>query len=105
MFIVLLFSMFNIVIQTTDPCQDGNHKVMNDVEWRNSAAANTLAHCDRRLDRGWYRIDSKAGSDMPTFCPQMNRCGTVFPVWLNGKGHYSISSSKTHGCVVQVLSQ
>ena len=82
--------MYNIAIQTTDPCQDGNHTVMYDVEWRNSAAATTLAHCDRRLEEGWYRIDSKAGSDMPTSCPQMNRCGTVYPVWLDGKGHYSI---------------
>ena len=41
--------------------------------------------CDRHLVEGWYRAVSGAGGDMPTVSPGFNHCGTVYPIWLNGK--------------------
>ncbi|XP_063416011.1 uncharacterized protein LOC134697657 [Mytilus trossulus] len=39
---------------------------------------------DDRLATGWYRSNLTAGSDMTKDCPLLMRCGTTFPIWLNG---------------------
>ncbi|PFX27261.1 Oncoprotein-induced transcript 3 protein [Stylophora pistillata] len=40
--------------------------------------------CDRGLSHGWYRFRGAAGTQMPSSCVGMNRCGTHAPGWLNG---------------------
>ncbi|CAG2228915.1 unnamed protein product [Mytilus edulis] len=39
---------------------------------------------DVLLTNGWYRIISSIGDDMPTDPPDSLKCGTWFPIWLNG---------------------
>ncbi|VDI38471.1 Hypothetical predicted protein, partial [Mytilus galloprovincialis] len=39
---------------------------------------------DDFLESGWYRIESAAGENMPTEPPGSLRCGTWYPIWLNG---------------------
>ena len=48
-----------------------------------------IAISDDRLDPGWYRIISGAGTEMPTEAPGTFRCKTWYPIWLNGKDNYS----------------
>ena len=49
-----------------------------------------IAISDDRLDPGWYRIFSGAGTEMPTEAPGTFRCKTWYPIWLNGKDNYSV---------------
>lgn len=42
--------------------------------------------CDRYLPWGWYRFTSYTGGEIPEEIVPENRCGTHFPIWLNG-GH------------------
>ena len=41
--------------------------------------------CDSGLSSGWYRLEGKAGNQMPESCVKMRRCGTHAPGWLRGK--------------------
>ena len=73
-----------------DPCLSSHHTVLNDMEFRSTGykmAPDEVARCDRRLAAGWYRMRSKAGEDMPTTCPTKGACGTLYPVWMNGKNN------------------
>lgn len=42
-------------------------------------------HSDHNLEMNWYRIISDNGDMMPTNAPGLMHCGTVNPIWLNGK--------------------
>ena len=49
-----------------------------------------IAISDDRLEPGWYRIISAAGTEMPTEAPGTFRCKTWYPIWLNGIDNYSL---------------
>ena len=57
--------------------------------WRSTAYENDdYEHydlCDRNLEPGWYRAVTNAGGDMPQAAPGFSRCGTVYPIWLQGR--------------------
>ena len=40
--------------------------------------------CDNELEKGWYRFEGEAGTRMPTTRVHKDKCGTIFPGWLNG---------------------
>ncbi|CAC5411168.1 unnamed protein product [Mytilus coruscus] len=40
---------------------------------------------DTYLNEGWYRIISANGDKMPSSPPGTMHCGTIYPIWLNGK--------------------
>lgn len=40
---------------------------------------------DHDLETKWYRIISDNGDIMPNFAPGYKHCGTVNPIWLNGR--------------------
>lgn len=50
-----------------------------------------VAISDNFLSEGWYRFESGAGNDMVTSAPSLATCGTLYPVWLNGKFNVKIS--------------
>lgn len=59
-----------------------------DVVRRSSAYILTptdTAICDSFLDEKWYRLDSLAGNDIVQTCPPVTHCGTLYPLWMNGK--------------------
>lgn len=67
-----------------DPCLEENYQTLDD--WQRSVN-NTINGnlCDNRLTPGWYRPMSIVGNTMPTECTQNGfRCGTTYPIWLNG---------------------
>ncbi|XP_063417511.1 oncoprotein-induced transcript 3 protein-like [Mytilus trossulus] len=39
---------------------------------------------DTRLTQDWYRIEMNTGSLLPNQSPGTFRCGTFYPIWLNG---------------------
>ena len=42
--------------------------------------------CDDALDfSGWYRFMGAAGTQMSTSCAPKDRCGTRWPLWMNGE--------------------
>jgi hypothetical protein len=49
-----------------------------------------IAISDDRLEPGWYRIISAAGTEMPTEAPGTFRCKTWYPIWLDGIDNYSL---------------
>ena len=49
-----------------------------------------IAISDDRLEPGWYRIISAAGTEMPTEAPGTFRCKTGYPIWLDGIDNYSL---------------
>ena len=46
--------------------------------------------CDRSLPWGWYRFTSYVGGQMPTSLVRQYHCGTVAPIWIQGK-HPSVA--------------
>lgn len=44
-----------------------------------------VAISDNFLSEGWYRFQSGAGNNMVTSAPSIAMCGTLYPVWLDGK--------------------
>ena len=75
-------------IQGLDPCLDGNHRNLTNSESRSTdytVPEGQTACCDRRMDEAWYRVISQNGGDMPTSCAAVNSCGTLYPIWMNGK--------------------
>ncbi|XP_074606878.1 uncharacterized protein LOC141859885 [Acropora palmata] len=43
------------------------------------------AKCDNKLETKWYRFQGQAGRKLATICPQVHRCNTDVPGWMNGK--------------------
>lgn len=90
MFYAISAVIFTIQISLSDAEFDAcsNYTLMKYVDRR--AVANELdfgnanAISDDFLDSGWYRIQSEAGEHMPTEPPGSFRCGTWYPIWLNG---------------------
>ena len=42
--------------------------------------------CDDVLDfSSWYRFAGAAGTQLSTSCVPMHRCGTEFPLWMDGE--------------------
>ncbi|XP_078357282.1 LOW QUALITY PROTEIN: uncharacterized protein LOC144642166 [Oculina patagonica] len=65
----------------------------NTLEERDRAVGNTNRSpikCDSSLKEGWYRFRGNAGNEMPSSCPEKQRCGTHAPGWLNGS-HPSVA--------------
>ncbi|XP_037400167.1 uncharacterized protein LOC108435028 [Pygocentrus nattereri] len=68
---------------TIDPCY--SYTALNDT-WRSSTDSTTNSHCDANVNWvGWYRLFYQGQSaKMPESCVSSYRCGTMFPIWLNG---------------------
>ncbi|XP_021374040.1 uncharacterized protein LOC110463614 isoform X4 [Mizuhopecten yessoensis] len=67
-----------------DPCQIALHTL--DVYGRSTACPyyGKNGQCDSSLTERWYRVDLP----MVTTCPDINSCGTSYPVWLNGSSGF-----------------
>lgn len=50
-------------------------------EWKSGQNA----ICDRALTWGWYRFVSYVGEKMPEKKVDTKHCGTIHPIWMNGK--------------------
>ena len=51
------------------------------------------AKCDNNLETKWYRFQGQAGKKLTTTCPQIHRCNTDIPGWMNGK-HPTVEDGK-----------
>ncbi|XP_064619608.1 von Willebrand factor D and EGF domain-containing protein-like [Lineus longissimus] len=72
-------------VQSQDPCLPGNHQEINQPERSINYTTDPLkVSCDKYMSPGWYRFTSPAGWEMPTECVPQMRCGTMFPIWLQG---------------------
>ncbi|XP_052073138.1 von Willebrand factor D and EGF domain-containing protein-like isoform X3 [Mytilus californianus] len=68
-----------------DPCNPGNNRLLDEPTRSVNYALgpNDPDLCDRRLLREeWYRIPENG--NIATECPAILRCGSLYPVWLNG---------------------
>lgn len=74
-----------ISIFIDEPCLPANYKTIN--QWERSVGNLKGGQiCDNILKPGWYRPVSLAGNAMPTDCQKNGlKCGTMFPIWMNGK--------------------
>ena len=70
-----------------DCCSQGNHKVLNDSRRRVEShwKPGQTPLCDKDLPPGWYRFASFVGRQLPTNRVSINHCGTMAPIWLDGK--------------------
>jgi len=76
-----------IGVYFSDPACDTT-KQIND--WKRSEAYAPLLNdtniCDSFLEKGWYRVTSKAGQEMPRKCPLFGyRCCTDNSIWLSNR--------------------
>lgn len=61
-------------------------KPVQEIVWAGYQMTGTdLAISDNFLSEEWYRFQSGAGNDMVTSAPSIAMCGTLYPVWLDGK--------------------
>ncbi|XP_076111545.1 von Willebrand factor D and EGF domain-containing protein-like [Mytilus galloprovincialis] len=69
-----------------DPCT--NHSLIENEEKRSSAYTynfdTDFAFSDDALEEGWYKVISKSGTEIPTEAPDTFKCGTWYPIWLDG---------------------
>jgi len=69
-------------------CQQDSYKELNNSrrsersQWK--PGQTPLCDKDYVTVSGWYRFTSFVGEKMPTYKVDMKRCGTRFPIWLNG---------------------
>lgn len=65
------------------------HYVLQSNQYKRSSGyqmtGTDVAISDNFLFEGWYRFQSGAGNDMVTSAPPIAMCGTLYPVWLDGK--------------------
>lgn len=40
---------------------------------------------DEMINKTWYRVISENGEEMAKYPPGVLHCGTINPIWLNGK--------------------
>lgn len=61
-----------------------------------------IAFSDNFLSEGWYRFNSRAGNDIVTWAPSIYQCGTIYPVWMQGKhqNNFEVLDMKVHICTV-----
>ena len=85
---MLLLYQLDVIVSQTDPCNSNNHKRLEEAKRSAGYSLNLtnseIAISDDRLDPGWYRVISDAGTEMPTEAPGPFRCKTWHPIWLNG---------------------
>lgn len=86
-----------------------NYKLQSNQYKRSSGyqlTANDVAISDNFLSEGWYRFKSRAGNDMVTSAPSLTKCGTIYPVWLNGSlPNIGDDIVNTTACVVGVAEE
>ncbi|CAG2250027.1 UMOD [Mytilus edulis] len=87
--LTLLFGLGGIIflkgIICQDPCNEINHQLLKGQ----TRSVNYVLgqhesdECDRLfLTEGWYRVPENG--NIATECPEMLRCGSLYPTWLNG---------------------
>lgn len=73
-------------IPAFDPCYE--YLTISNEEKRspfyNFDLNNGIPISDERLTQDWYRIEMNTGSLIPNQSPGAFRCGTFYPIWLNG---------------------
>lgn len=69
-----------------DPCNPGSYKVLDTYDRLVANSDLSSLRCDQYdlTLPDWYRFTGNGGDKMPTKCPNILRCGTVAPGWLNG---------------------
>ncbi|XP_071123915.1 uromodulin-like [Mytilus edulis] len=82
-----------------EPCLPANYKTIN--QWERSVGNLKGGQiCDNILKPGWYRPVSLAGNAMPTDCQKNGlKCGTMFPIWMNGTHPAANKISNVTACV------
>ena len=61
-----------------------NYTVLSEADRAQGNAQPPHNRSDEGLVTGWYRFQGAAGDRMPDKCVVNYRCGTNYPVWLNG---------------------
>jgi len=87
----LMLLLLGVLVAPTlsqpDPCDPVNYNELNEPHrstgYKHGFPEKPL--CDIHLAEGWYRFTSGAGGRMPESCPDRLSCGTVVPIWMNGK--------------------
>ncbi|XP_071123860.1 mucin-22-like [Mytilus edulis] len=83
--IILFIFTGHITFSTSEPCADYVLLEGPKEEARSPLLESSgFAISDDRLATGWYRSNLTAGTDMTKDCPLLMRCGTLYPIWLNG---------------------
>lgn len=110
---IFLYSAYNILKYLTCTLyfplgQCTNYKLQSNQYKRSSGyqlATDDVAISDNFLSEGWYRFKSGAGNDMVTSAPSLTKCGTIYPVWLNGMWSFInlIKSSNKYFLRVRIL--
>ncbi|XP_047241540.1 uncharacterized protein LOC124880462 [Girardinichthys multiradiatus] len=74
----------NGAVQCLDPC--ASYTILNDT-WRSTDNTDhNFLQCDRYIAwNGWYRFYlGQSSAQIPEKCVAERRCGTHFPLWING---------------------
>ena len=77
----MLIVIFFLVYLSADVCQF--YTVLEDYD-RDVKNQTGYIKCDDNLKSGWYRFLNISGITMPTTCPPLGTCGTLYPGWLKG---------------------
>lgn len=89
-----------IFLHPVDPCQnyaiiEGEYKRSSEYILQDESPID-----DTALASGWYRFDSYVGNDLVNSSQELNRCGTIYPVWMMGeiykivvKSYFNLNSS------------
>ncbi|XP_069130663.1 von Willebrand factor D and EGF domain-containing protein-like [Argopecten irradians] len=98
LFLVLLV----LVTPEDDPCHPDHHDTI-DEDWRSPSytAPSGSEYCDATIREGWYR---HLGGNMPTTAPNMNRCGTSYPIWMNDNLPTSTVTTDVKVCIKTIFS-
>ena len=74
---------FNVIFTVSqDPCLDGNSLELTNMKKRSpSYAMDSTPLCDRYITETWYKATNYIMTASP---PGLNRCGTLYPIWLYG---------------------
>ena len=75
-----------------------NYTVLSEADRAQGNAQPPHNRNDYDLVTGWYRFQGAAGDRMPDKCVLMYRCGTKYPVWLNG-----LHPTVTEGVVTRIV--
>ncbi|OWF39665.1 Oncoprotein-induced transcript 3 protein [Mizuhopecten yessoensis] len=83
-FCILVTCLFFVSGQEADPCLPTTYRAI-DHPWRSTSnvVTSSTAQCDSSLVVKWYRSTSGAGGTMPATRPDLNACGTVYPLWMD----------------------
>ncbi|KAL5014660.1 hypothetical protein ScPMuIL_008930 [Solemya velum] len=66
-----------------DPCSPSVYAKLPYAYQRSVHCPSQLNNfCDNYLSDNWYRVE--VDNHMPTECVPINRCGTTFPIWMDG---------------------